>query len=54
MYGDLVTSVTSHIHLAPDRSFLRAPGHYRSHINTKGEHELGLCQHILGLILSTS
>jgi hypothetical protein len=33
--------VTSHIHLAPDRSFLRAPGRYRFHINTKGEHELG-------------
>jgi hypothetical protein len=24
------------VNLAPDRSFLRAPGHYRSHISTRG------------------
>jgi hypothetical protein len=41
------------VQLAPDRSFIRAPGHYRSHIKAKDELELGLCQHILGLILST-
>jgi hypothetical protein len=41
-----------YIWLLADHSY-EPPGHYRSHINTKVEHELGLCQHTLGIILST-